>query len=231
MTNRGLRAVELLAAQPVLTPEQLLAIKFDKTYAKASWEGDWIRTILAAKLGDDAPLAKAQALLASWDWTSDGIGAADALAERVIRTATTKNWHREALPDPREALREASDDLIKRFGRLDPTLGDVQRLRRGNKDLAMVGGTDTLRATTAWDKDQKDGKYRVKHGDSFIMLVRWDKAGQVESESIQPYGAATNRPNSPHYNDQMALFAAQKFKPVHFEWADAERHAKRRYRP
>ena len=231
MTNRGLRAVELLAAQPVLTPDQLLAIKFDKTYAKASWEGDWIRTVLAAKLGDDPQLAKAQALLATWDWTSDGNGAADVLAERVIRTATLSNWHRQALPEPRAALREASEDLIKRFGRLDPTLGDAQRLRRGNKDIAMLGGTDTLRATTAWDKDQKDGKLRVRHGDSFIMLVRWDKAGHVISESIQPYGAATNRPNSPHYNDQMALFAAQKFKPVHFEWAEAEQHATRRYRP
>ena len=55
--------------------------------------------------------------------------------------------------------------------------------------------------------------------------------GRVVSESIQPYGAATNRPQSPHYTDQMALFAAQKFKPVHFEWADAVRHAERRYRP
>jgi acyl-homoserine-lactone acylase len=95
----------------------------------------------------------------------------------------------------------------------------------------MLGGTDALRATTAWDKDQGDGKYRVRHGDSFIMLVSWDQEGKVQSQSIQPYGAATNRPGSPHYTDQMSLFAQQKFKPVHFEWADALRHAKRRYRP
>jgi hypothetical protein len=29
----------------------------------------------------------------------------------------------------------------------------------------------------------------------------------------------------------MALYAQQQFKPVHFEWADAVRHAQRRYRP
>jgi hypothetical protein len=28
----------------------------------------------------------------------------------------------------------------------------------------------------------------------------------------------------------MKLFVAKKFKPVHFEWADAVRNAKRRYR-
>jgi len=29
----------------------------------------------------------------------------------------------------------------------------------------------------------------------------------------------------------MKLFVAGKYKPVHFEWADAVKHAKRRYRP
>jgi acyl-homoserine-lactone acylase len=153
------------------------------------------------------------------------------LAERVIRVASAKKWRRAPLPDPQAALREAVDDLQDRFGRIDPPLAEVQRLRRGTVDLPMLGGTDTLRATTAWDKDQADQKLRVRHGDSFIMLVNWDKAGKVQSQSIQPYGAATNRPQSRHYTDQMALFAAQKFKPVHFEWADAVRHATQRYRP
>ena len=69
------------------------------------------------------------------------------------------------------------------------------------------------------------------HGDSFIMVVDWDKTGKVTSQSIQPYGAATTRPDSPHYADQMPLFEAHKLKPVHFEWSDAVAHAARRYRP
>jgi acyl-homoserine-lactone acylase len=63
------------------------------------------------------------------------------------------------------------------------------------------------------------------------MLITWDKAGKVLSRSIQPYGSATNRPESPHYVDQMPLFVKGQFKPVHFEWADAVANAKRRYRP
>jgi acyl-homoserine-lactone acylase len=62
-------------------------------------------------------------------------------------------------------------------------------------------------------------------------LVRWDKDGALKSESIQPYGAATTRPGSRHFTDQMKLFVAGKYKPVHFEWADAVKNAKRRYRP
>ena len=107
----------------------------------------------------------------------------------------------------------------------------VQRLRRGSVDLPMDGGTDTLRATSIWDKETPKGRGRVKHGDSFIMLVNWDASGKVVSQSIQPYGAATTRPKSPHYTDQMKLFVAHKFKPVHFERADVLANAKRAYRP
>ena len=119
---------------------------------------------------------------------------------------------------------------MKGFGRIDPPLGDLQRLRHGTIDVPADGGTDTLRAATSWDP-QPDGRMRVKHGDSFIMLVNWDKAGHVSSQSIQPYGAATSRPDSPHYTDQMAMFEARRFKPVHFERADIIAHAQRAYRP
>jgi len=231
MTNRGVRSVALLSTADKITPERLLEIKFDRGYVRDGWVGGWMQQVLSAPVSDDPALQAAQKLLATWDWTSDGKGRADALAEGLIRTAMMKKWRREALPNPRDALKETVDDFRERFDRIDPPLADVQRLRRGAVDLPMLGGADTLRAATAWDKEQGDGKLRVRHGDSYIMLMRWDKDGKVTSESIQPYGSATNRPQSPHYNDQMALFAAQKFKPVHFEWADAVRHAERRYRP
>jgi len=231
MTNRGLRATELLAADTSITPEELLAIKMDMTYSKQSWVGPWMASFAALDLKDAPELAKAQKLLASWDWSSDGKGDADALAERIIRFGARRNWRGDAMPDPRKTLQETVDEFKTRFGRIDPQLGDIQRLRRGNVDLPMFGGSDALRATTMWDADQADGKVRVRHGDSYIMLIRWDKNGGVISESIQPYGAATTRPESPHYTDQMKLFVAGKYKPVHFEWADAVKHAKRRYRP
>lgn len=231
MTNRGLRATELLTADMSITPEELLAIKMDMMYSKQSWVGPWMASFAALDLKDAPELAKAQKLLASWDWSSDGKGDADAFAERIIRFGARPNWRGDAMPDARKTLQEAVDEFNKRFGRIDPKLGDIQRLRRGNVDLAMLGGSDALRATTMWDADQADGKVRVRHGDSYIMLIRWDKNGGVVSESIQPYGAATTRPDSPHYTDQMKLFVAGKYKPVHFEWADAVKHAKRRYRP
>jgi acyl-homoserine-lactone acylase len=230
-TNRGTRADELLSGDTSITPEELHAIKMDQSYSRKSWLGPWIAAILALDLKKEPELAKAQKLLAGWDWTSDGVGAADVLAERIIRFGARAAWKGDPLPAPRQVLADAAKEVKERFGRIDPPLGDVQRLRRGRVDLPMFGGTDTLRATTMWDPDQPDKKARVRHGDSFIMAIRWDREGRVISESIQPYGSATNRPDSPHYTDQMKLFVAGKYKPVHFEWADAVANAKRRYRP
>jgi acyl-homoserine-lactone acylase len=231
MTNRAIRADELLSADSSITPEELLTLRRDMTYSKKSWLGPWMAKILALNVSDRQELAEAQKLLAGWDWSSDGVGRADAFAERVTRYGARAAYRSGVLPDARQTLIDAVGDMKKRFGRIDPPLSEIQRLRRGKADMAMLGGTDTLRATSIWDQDQKDGKFRVRHGDSFIMLVTWDKAGKVFSQSIQPYGSATNRPESPHYTDQMKLFVAGNFKPVHFEWADAVKNAKRRYRP
>ena len=231
MTNRIVRALELLSAEKgLITPDRLLQIKFDTAYSRAGFAGRWMAKLMALDLKGEPDLQRAQALLATWDWNSDGNGRADALGEAMMHMANSAAYHGDPLPDAKAKLREVVDKLMKGFGRIDMPLGDLQRLRRGTVDLPANGGTDTLRAATSWDP-RPDGRMRVKHGDSFIMLVTWDKAGQVSSQSIQPYGAATNRPDSPHYTDQMAMFEARKFKPVHFDRGDIIAHAKRAYRP
>ncbi len=229
-TNRIIRALELLDADTSITPEELLAIKFDTAYSRNSFAGQWIAKLLAADLKSEPDLVAAQNLVKEWDFNSDGKGRADTLGEAMMHMANSDAYHGRPLPDARVKLREVVDALTKGFGRIDPPLGDVQRLIRGKVNLPANGGTDTLRAATVWEP-QDDGQMRVKHGDSFIMLINWDKAGIVRSQSIQPYGAATNRPASLHYTDQMQMFLDRKFKPVHFEWVDAVAHAKRRYRP
>jgi acyl-homoserine-lactone acylase len=231
MTNRIVRAMELLSAETgKITPERLLAIKNDTAYSKASFAGPWMAKLLAVDVRDDADLLAAQQLLRTWDWNSDGNAPADAIGEAMMHLANGAAYNGDPLPDPREKLREVVDRFMKAFGRIDPALGDLQRLQRGTVDLPANGGTDTLRAATTWEP-QPDGRMRVKHGDSFIMLITWDKTGKVNSQSIQPYGAATTRPESPHYTDQMVMFEKRQYKPVHFERADLLRHAKRAYRP
>ncbi len=231
MTNRARQAIKLFEAGGQIDAATLARIKYDVGYDKSDYATGWINAVLAVKPDGDKRIPQAQALLRAWDWQMDGKGKGDALALMLMRPAMRQSYRRLALPDPREELVAAIDHLEKHFKTLDPKLGTVLRLRQGKVDLPMDGGSDTLRAATLWDVDEKDGRFAVRHGDSFIQFVEWDKDGNVSSRSIQPFGAATTRPDSPHYADQAKLFVEHQTKPVYFTRQALMPHAKRRYRP
>ncbi|MFM9829117.1 MAG: penicillin acylase family protein [Sphingomonas sp.] len=229
-TNRATRALELMGADPLISDADLHAIKFDTTVSRGSWAARWFADLLAVDARGDATLAKAHAVLARWDWNYDGKGPADALAAMLLRAGNRWHYPRKDKPDPRATLLEAATYLQTHFGRIDPPLGDVLRLRQGSVDLPLDGGPDVLRAAANWD-EAPDGRLVVKHGDSFVMFIRWDRAGRVSSESIQPYGAATTRPESKHYADQAPLFVKHRLKPVWFDPAQLAGHVEKSYRP
>lgn len=215
-TNRSRRAYKLLSESGVLDRATLERIKYDTGYERAGYVGRLFDALDGMKA--EGELAKARDLLRSWDFTSDGKGPADALAMLIIRDFMAADYNNKPFPDVGEKLKAASDHLMQHFGRLDPPLGDLVRLRQGKLDLPVDGGSDTLRAATTWDVAE-DGRLSLKHGDSFIMWIEWAPGQKVTSRSIQPFGAATTRPDSPHYTDQMKLFVEHKLKPVHF-WRD-----------
>ena len=229
MTNRGWRAEELLSASGVMTSEALIAIKMDTGYSRSSYVKVWLDRLLAVDTSTRPDLAEAQALIKTWDWTSDGIGSADSLVELMMRPAHSSNHNGRPMPDAKTTLEAVVAWMNKTYGRLDPPLADVMRLRRGSVNLPMLGGVDALRtAKVAYDTQLKS--LRVVSGDSFIMLTNWDKLGKVSSQSVVPYGSSS-RPGSPHYADQLPLIAGKQFKPVHFEWADALAYGGKPYRP
>ena len=231
LTNRSRRAVKLLSMPGPITRERLLQIKFDTGYERAGYVAFMLDGIAALDLSKEPALQEAQALLAQWDLTADGKGGADALAVMVLEEGMSASYNLKPMPDPKAELVKAVAHLTKYFGRIDPPLGDVIRIRQGpgpySVDLPDDGGGDTLRAATSWNKDP-DGRLSIKHGDSFVMLIEWGKDGVVHSQSVQPYGAATTRPSSPHYADQARLFVAHQFKPVWFTREDVANHAVRR---
>lgn len=229
-TNRGTRALELMAANPSISDADLHAIKFDSGVARDGYLGRWYVTLLAVDPKGDPLLVKAHNLLAQWDWNYDGKGPADSLAFSILRVPNRFHYDRHAQPDPRTVLTEAASYLQKHFGRLDLPLGDFIRLQQGKVDLPLDGGPDSLRAATSYD-ELPDGRLAIKHGDSFIMFVTWDKAGHVSSQSIQPFGAASTRPESKHYTDQAQLFVEHRLKPVYFDPRDLRGHIEREYRP
>jgi len=237
-TNRSRRAGKLLAATNPIGRRELYAIKFDTGYEREGYVGWMLDAVAKLDLSNAPDLAAGQKLLATWDMRADGKGPGDALAVMFLQEGMATSYNRNPAPDVRHELEKSVRHLRTHFGRIDPPLGDVIRVRQGpgpySVDLPMDGGGDTLRAATSWIKDSPDGRLPIKHGDSFVMMIEWPPDGSggygpVTSRSIQPFGSATTRPRSKHYADQAPLFVAHRFKPVHFTKADIAAHAVRRY--
>ncbi|MEE4212033.1 MAG: penicillin acylase family protein [Parvularcula sp.] len=219
-TNRILRALALLEEhEGPLTREDLHRIKYDRRYDPDSPLGQLFVDVVSDASIDDVD-AEAATLLRQWDYELDGRGKADSLAALVIYNLYLgmRGWHE--MPDADQALGEAADHLREHFGRLDPPLEELSRLRRGDADLPITGGPDALRALY-WGFDE-DGRMYGLNGDGYIGYYRWGPDGTFSAETVYPFGAAMGRPASPHYNDQSALFADELYKPAPVpDWREA----------
>jgi len=233
-TNRARRAAKLMSEPGPIGRERLEAIKYDTGYDREGYVAMMLDGVAALDTSGDPLLARAQELLGEWDLFADNVGRGDALALLMIRPFMGADYQNGDIPDHREELQRSADHLMDHFGRLDPPMSDLLRLRQGSGDqrdggpfavdLPLDGGSDTLRASTLWNIHD-DGRLAVRHGDSFIQFVEWAPGMRVRSQSIQPFGSATTRPASPHFTDQSSLFIQHKLKPVHFWRADVLENA------
>ncbi len=226
-TNRSRRAYQLLSEAGPLNRAALERIKYDTAYVREGYV-DRLWSDLEALEGNawpDPDMAQARELLLNWDFTADNEGSGDALALVLIRDFMGAEYNNKPWPDVTEKLGEAVAHLNEHFGTIDPPMSDLLRLRQGDVDLPLDGGSDTLRASTTWEVHD-DGRFSLVHGDSFIQWTEWPADGsRVTSRSIQPFGAATTRPDSPHYTDQMQIYVDHGLKPVRFWEDDVRAHA------
>jgi acyl-homoserine-lactone acylase len=231
MTNRARRSWRLMSEADRLDRDTLQRIKFDTMYDPAGYMAHMLREVRAIDTRGNERLTAARALLLNWDRKADNVGRGDAIALLMVKEFMSASYQHKPWPNARKQLTKAADHLMKHFGRLDPPMSQVLRLRQGpgphSVDLPLDGGSDTLRASTTWDVAE-DGRLAVRHGDSYILWAEWMPGQRVTSRSIQPFGAATTRPDSVHYTDQSTLFVQHRFKPVHFWRDDVLANAKRR---
>jgi acyl-homoserine-lactone acylase len=208
VTNRGYRAVEILSPLRTISDEQLLAAKFDLTSSEQSQTMVAVNAVLAADSTNDPELAEIQNLLRTWDRRAANDSAAAALAGMIYQPIYNAGRANTPPPDPVDAARNAATHLRAHFGRIDPPIGDVLRLRRGNVDLPLEGAPDVLRAIR-WH-DDPDGRLNGDFGDGFMMVLDWAPDGTLSTRVISQWGAS-DRPESPHFNDQSEMFA-------HYQW-------------
>ncbi|GAM97076.1 penicillin amidase family protein [alpha proteobacterium U9-1i] len=208
ITNRGFRAVEILSPLARISDQQLLDAKFDVAHSTRSRMAAAVTAILET---DDQTLAAVKDTLRAWDLRANAENRQAALALLMFYPIYTARRLGEPEPDPRETARNAAQYLQLHFGRLDPPLGEVLRLRRGAIDLPLEGAPDVLRALR-WS-EEPDGRLRADFGDGFMMVMDWAPDGTLSTRVIHQWGAS-ERPESPHYNDQSPLFARREWRTL-----------------
>ncbi|MFT6203959.1 MAG: acyl-homoserine-lactone acylase [Spirosomataceae bacterium] len=128
-----------------------------------------------------------------------------------------------------ELLRAVKKHFIDNFGKENVTLGEIQKLKRGEKELPIWGLPDVITAMYAVT-EYADGKHAVKQGETYIELTKFKKGQLPEIESVINYGVS-NHPENPHYDDQMKLFAAKKLKRMTLNKEEVRKNAVRTYHP
>ena len=229
MTNRALRALELLGSDASISREEFESYKFDLAYSSRSPVAQRLAEIRALPLSDDPSLREAQQLIAKWDLGTDAQNTAAALALLTIRPKDDGGFDAPQGEELLQRIGRAASELRRAHGRLEVPWSEVNRLRRGKLDLGLGGAPDVLHAVYG----RPDGVARLRGvaGDSYVLLVEWDKSGRVSSRSIHQYGSATKDASSPHFADQASLFAQCRLKPVWFDEAEVRAHLEREYSP
>lgn len=106
-------------------------------------------------------------------------------------------------------------------------LGAFQKLVREEKSIPIFGLPDVVTAMKG--EPNKDGRIEITHGASYIGLVRFTPT-KTYYESVISFGNS-RRPESPHYTDQMILYAKFKTKTMSFERAAVVKTATKIYAP
>jgi len=221
MTNRALRIREIFGRDTSISREELHAYKYDNSYDKNSVTGKAISAILQFDFVEGSDQKKGQKILESWDMSTGVNNRAAALAVLTTQPLVMANMQHKPAPDLQVTYHAALALLKKHFGRLDPEWGSVNRLVRGDKNLPVAGAPDVLRAIYA-DFNEEAGHLEARAGDSYIMFVEWSPSGAVSSRSVHNFGSATLDKNSPHYSDQVPMFAAESDRKLPLDMAALE---------
>ncbi len=231
--NRSTRLKNLIDQYPKLDFEDFKTIKYDKQYPQPFQFNfmniNGLYRIDAARYPDIQHLIER---LQNWDKkaTANSLGA----ATFALFYAKLGKYFPQ-LPPPKifpnhllvQAIRDAKDHMLKHFKTTELQLGEVQKLVRGGKEYPIFGLPDVITAMHA--VPYKDGKREVVSGESYISLVRFTADGP-EIESVMAYGNS-DKPNSPHFDDQIALYQQGKTKKMSLDKAAVMATAKKVYHP
>ena len=199
-------------------------------YSNKSAIAQYVDEILDAKLPlNDPTINEAVEILREWDLNTDPDNKGAALA--ILSTKPYLKDYYEKISESKlvEHFVDAAQLLKKKYGEIDVSWKNVNRMIRGSNNLGLGGGPDIMHSI--YGNLKKNGELEAFAGDSYILFVSWDREGKVSSKSVHQYGAATTKKNSPHYSDQSLLFANRRLKDVWFEKEDIINNLEDSYKP
>ena len=230
--NRSQRVTELMNGIDKIDYEIFRKIKFDQQLPQQLQYTYDIDSLLTLDVSKYADVKDVITNLQQWDRkaTVDSKGAAVFLllfyygAEKLAGKAPGQLTIDESVT----ACRYVRDYMLRYFGSTDLTLGDVQKLVRGDDARPAWGLPDVL--TAAFSGPYKNGMRKVTSGDAYICLVRYPKNALPVIETVNTFGSSSN-PASPHYKDQMAMFQNQQTKKMTLDKEAVLKNAEKIYHP
>lgn len=230
--NRSQRFTELIRDIKQFDYSTFKRIKFDNQLPKDLKYPYGIDTMLSLSANDYPALKNVITRFQLWDRRAiaGSNGAAIFLviyhyvADRLKGQPSRQLTRQESI----NAYQYANDYLLKYFGSVSITLGDIQKLVRGNEERSANGLPDVLAA--AYAEPYRNGIRKVVSGDAYICFVRYPKNGLPLIESVNTFGSSSH-PDSPHFRDQEELFRQQKTKPMTLDKETILRKAERTYHP
>jgi acyl-homoserine-lactone acylase len=214
-----------------LTFDQLIELKQSTFVELTRWCLDDL--VAAAENSSSEIAQKAAAVLKAWDRHADadsrGVVLFAAWAAAYLRPL---GFGALAIPfdlnDPLNTPRGLADpaaavaaleqtaqqlELLRVLGGgMDVAYGDLFRIRYAGYDLPASGGDDLLGTfrTLTFTQD-RDLRFRPVAGESYIAVIEFGDT--VHARVLLAYGNAT-QPDSPHFGDQIPLFAAKELREV-----------------
>jgi acyl-homoserine-lactone acylase len=234
--NRSTRLVELLAEYDKITLEDAKRIKFDCQFPDSSNFQCSIENFMEIDANCFPDVTESIVKMQNWDKVADKDSEAAGMYLLTYHYIFNKlNLGTEAFIEGLdvddnlfiEAVTYANEHLMEYFKTLDVTLGELQVHVRGEKEYGVSGFADALAAN--YNMPYTGGKFKTFVADSYVQFAQW-KNGEVSLQTLHPYGAS-NRPWSPHYNDQMELYVNQETKRMTLNREEIFANAEKIYHP
>ena len=233
--NRSRRAKDLIDQLDKISYEDIKRIKFDRQLPKTilypyGFNADSIFMVDENKYPQLAPIIST---LKNWDHNavaeSKGALIYNLAYYNVPLVMEGRKNDKLTIAEAVKVYQNIFDFLQTNYGRTNLTLGDVQRLVRGNENWPQGGMPDVLAAVMSepFGKDKR----KMNSGDAYIGFVRFPKNGGLPLiETVNTFGASYNQGDK-HYNDQRAMYQAQQLKRMTLDKTEVLQKAERVYHP